>query len=67
METTNLVTLVIVCILAIERMIKQSKHCRSKCCCVEIDTEMRSPSNKKDYKDSHEEVQLSQISVQTVP
>jgi hypothetical protein len=69
-ETANLVTLVLVGILALERIMKQSKRCKSKCCCVEIDTQMNSPSNKKDYKDSVEEpqeVQLSQISVQPVP
>ena len=74
METANLLTLIFTALLVLERCLKQTKKCKSKCCCVEIDTELQSPTNKKDYKDSREQqpleqrvVELPQVLIQPVP
>ncbi len=42
---TNVITLIIVAILAIERMFNRIKHCQSGCCEIDIKEE-KSPLNK---------------------
>ena len=46
METEQLVQLLLLIGLLLERIIKNSKHFRSKCCCIEIEQENMSPKPK---------------------
>lgn len=64
MDTATLINLLLTTILVIERLLKQTKHCKSKCCCIEIDTELQSPK-RKDYKDSVEQ-QVLQVEMPVV-
>ena len=45
MEAGQLISLVLLVCLAIERMLKNSKHCKSKCCCMEIEQDNASPKS----------------------
>jgi hypothetical protein len=56
MDTQQIITLILLLCLAIERILKNSKSCKSKCCGVEIEQNNMSPKsietvmvNKKDY------------------
>ena len=58
MDAEQLVQLILLVCLAIERLLKNSKRCKSKCCCTELEQESMSPRaksievttvNKKDY------------------
>lgn len=58
MDAEQLVQLILLVCLAIERLFKNSKRCKSKCCCIEVEQESMSPRaksievssiNKKDY------------------
>jgi hypothetical protein len=46
METEQLVQLLLLIGLLLERIIKNSKHFKSKCCCIEIEQENMSPKPK---------------------
>jgi len=45
METEQLISLILLVCLAIERMLKNSRHCKSKCCCMEIEQDNVSPKS----------------------
>jgi hypothetical protein len=45
MDTTNIITLAIVVVLAIERIFNKVKHCQSGCCELDMKEE-KSPTNK---------------------
>lgn len=58
MDAEQLVQLILLVCLAIERLFKNSKRCKSKCCCIEVEQDNMSPRaqcievtavNKKDY------------------
>lgn len=58
MDAEQLVQLILLVCLAIERLFKNSKRFKSKCCCIEVEQESMSPRaksievttvNKKDY------------------
>jgi len=43
MDTEQLITLILLLCLAVERILKNSKHCKSRCCGVEIEQSNMSP------------------------
>jgi hypothetical protein len=58
MDIQQVISLILLLCLAVERILKNSKHCKSKCCGMEIEQNNMSPRatsieitavNKKDY------------------
>ena len=45
MEIISITSLVIACVLALERMFKRVKKCRSGCCDIELQNAPSSPKN----------------------
>jgi hypothetical protein len=43
MDAEQLVQLILLICLALERVFKNSKRCKSKCCCIEIEQDNMSP------------------------
>lgn len=46
MSAEQLVQLLLLIVLCIERLIKNSKHCKSKCCGIEMEQDNTSPRHK---------------------
>jgi hypothetical protein len=73
MDTQQIISLILLLCLAVERILKNSKTCKSKCCGIEIEQNNMSPKsieipvvNKKDYT-CEPSVELVLPALQVVP